>query len=363
MSYKCLKLPSVQNKLNYRAGLSGLMWLKDSTGHRLINPWESDPVNGIQKGCSYTRLNDITGFAGYNNRHVYKDKRLVIDASGVMRSPDDRDKGKPKTRKPAGQPREKRENQLKTMNAPKLKSLVNGAVNFLRHRLKGMPMHFFTISFPPCVCVKKAKQFLNIWLTRLTTTEKIFMHLWVMEFQKNGTPHFHLLIPGRLNVRLANRLMSVTLANAARKKEIDWTVAQAKRYNGVDIQKDKYTRQVTNFADPRKSAALIKYLSKYISKNNAPSEYQRWHCSREWARMCTAITMTADEAVRYTPMTDYDNKIESAFFEFYRWNKNGPPAKLQTYLADVNYEIFKMYFIIDGNKVRKRKVALNPENN
>lgn len=345
----------------YRVGLSGLLQILDTYGHREITPkTDGHTTDGFQyaAGSGYTILTDLVQQSGYRNRHILKNKDLLIDAGGVLRPPAGKEIPEKKKKRPNGVTVVARVNKLKTMNAPKMKALINSAVNVFRHRFTYMPLHFFTVTFPPCVDVKTAKRCLNIWLTKLRTDEKIFMYLWVMEFQKNGTAHFHLLIPGILNVRYANRLMQETLTNAVKKKEINWTVQAAAKYNGVDIQKNKYTRKVTNFAQPKEGAALAKYISKYISKNNAPSEYQRWHCSREWSGLCTGVALTENEAKKLLHIVDHDETIENEFFIFYRW-RNGQtcPENIQKYLAGVNYGILKHYFLIDGNNVRQRPVT------
>ncbi len=361
---KYLSAPRTTLKMPYRVGLSGLLQLVDRAGPRMVTPKEC-PAHGYATGCSYTAMTDIVQQAGYKNRHIFKNKGLIIDSGGTMRIPSGKEIPEKKVKKPGaeGVPVIKRESKLKTMNGSKIKALINAAVNVFRHRFTYMPLHFFTVSFPPCVDVVTAKRYLNTWLTKLRKDEKIFMYLWVMEFQKNGTPHFHVLIPGVLNVRYANKLMAVSLMNGVKKKEINWTVQAAEKYNGVDIQKNKFTRKATNFADPQAGAALAKYVSKYVTKNNAPTEYQRWHCSREWSSLCTGVALTADEAKKFLPQVDHDDPIENEFFIFYRW-KNGTscPETLQKYLAGVNYAFLNHFFIIKGNRVRLRP-ATNSQNN
>jgi hypothetical protein len=361
-----MALPRVGVQMNHKIGLSGILRLVDVKANRLITPSENDRLHGIMKGCPYTRLNDIGQLSGYKTRHIFKNKDLIIDPSGTLRvmMGIDQPKSKGAKKKPAITDKVKRETKLKVMNAAKMKALIYAAVNTFRHSFDDMRLHFFTVSFPPCVDVKNAKRFLNIWLTKMRKDKKIFMYLWVMEFQKNGTAHFHLLIPGRLNVRYANRLMKETLTNAVKKREINWTLKAADKYNGVDIQKNKFTKKVTNFADPELGAALAKYLSKYITKNNAPSEHQRWHCSREWAGLCTGVALTEAEVKNFWGNIDHSDKmIETPFFVFYRWNKNGAPAALQKYLAGINFAFLKYYFDVDGNTVTEKSISFNPSNN
>jgi hypothetical protein len=364
---KLLTAPRTATKMNYRISLSGLLQLIDSYGSREVTP-KSDGLtpDGFEyaAGSGYTVMVDLVQQAGYRSRHILKNRDLLIDAGGVMRVPTGKEvPEKKRSTKTIDKIPVPRANKLKTMNAPKMKALIMAMVNTLRHRFTKMPMHFFTVSFPPCIDVKTAKRYLNIWLTKLRADEKIFMYLWVMEWQKNGTAHFHLLIPGYLNVRYANRLMKETLVNAVKKREIEWTVLAAEKYNGVDIAKNKYTRKITNFADPAAGAALAKYVSKYITKNNAPTEYQRWHCSREWSGLCTGVALTENEARKFWAVVDHDDTIENEFFIFYRW-KNGEncPVSIQKYLAAVNYGILNHYFLIDGNQVRQR-APVNVQNN
>jgi hypothetical protein len=366
---KYLAAPRTTEKMPYRVGLSGLLQLLDTRGNRQIVP-KNDGVtpDGFEycKGGNYVAMTDIVQQAGYKNRHIFSNKGLIIDAAGIMRPPAGKEiPPKPEKKKPDPLKPDpvKRENPLKVMNASKMKALIAAAVNTFRHRFTYMPMHFFTVSFPPCIDVPTAKKYLNIWLTRLRKDEKIFMYLWVLEFQKNGTPHFHILIPGVLNVRYANRLMKSTLITGIKQKKINWTLAAAEKYNGVDIQKNKYTRKATNFAEPAAGAALAKYLAKYITKNNEPSEFQKWHCSREWSSLCTGVALTANEAKKFLQRVDHDETIENEFFIFYRW-KNGEtaPESLQKYLAGINYAFMNHFFIINGNQVRMRQ-APDPQKN
>jgi hypothetical protein len=358
-----LTYPKVQDKMNYKIGVAGILRLENMTGPRMIIPKDTDNLKGILKGCPYTQIRDITGLSGYKNRHIFKSTSVLVDPAGIMRGPGLKGEILEK-KKPVKRVGEKipRENKLKTMNTSRIKGLIYAAVNTFRYRFKKMRMPFFTVSFPPSVNVKMAKRFLNIWLTKLRKAGKIFMYLWVMEFQKNGTAHFHLLIPGAMNVRYANRMMQETLTNAVLKKELNWTIQAAAKYNGVDIAKDRKTKRVTDFADPLKAPILIKYISKYITKNNAPTEFQRWHCSREWSNLCTGVALTENEAEKFLHLVDYEDRIENEFFSFYRWKPGGPPESLLKYLAGINYFFLNHFFLIEGDIIRERPGASLSQN-
>src|SRR5574338_114796 len=111
---------------------------------------------------------------------------------------------------------------------------------------KQKELYFWTVTFPQGISDETAYRLFNIWLTKLRQKKLIKNYLWVAERQKNKTIHFHIAVPHKMNVKIANREMMVCLCNASRNNEITKTVYECKRYNGVDISKNRFTRKVTN---------------------------------------------------------------------------------------------------------------------
>lgn len=182
----------------------------------------------------------------------------------------------------------------------------------VRQRLLGMihtkagkkELYFWTVTFPKGTPDDVAYKAYNTWLTTLRTKDKFgrrFLknYLWVAERQPGTkTVHFHIAIPHKMPIKVANGAMQTILKNLSEKGLIPFTKAQCKRYNGVDIAKNKKTRKVTNFAIKKGARALGNYLTKYITKNDATFEHLAWHNSRGFSALFTGITFTSWEFER-----------------------------------------------------------------
>lgn len=185
-------------------------------------------------------------------------------------------------------------------------SLVNAQKNPL--------LHMVTVSFPPMVSDDQGYKYLNQWLTVCRQSLHLREYLYVAERQEIGTVHFHLMIPQFLNIVKANRAMMVILKNEVQKKNLDWSVFAAKKYNGVDIAKERIknpvtgkwitTGKVTNYADPKLRKKLISYITKYVSKGERPKDpsivhegfkHLAWHNSRGFSAMFTGISLLKEE--------------------------------------------------------------------
>lgn len=194
-----------------------------------------------------------------------------------------------------------------------------------------------TISFPPAVDQHAGMQALNTWLTAVR--DKIGQYLWVSEFQQNGTIHYHLLILKRVNIVKVNRAMRVTLCNMIRDGVIKYSLAAMKRYQGIDLAKNRQTRQVTNFCNPKSRRALTAYITKYVTKNNGSFLHAAWGCSRAFSAIFTGLTCTIEEFKKVNWMANMLRTpvIENEWFKFYAWLSNaGPPQLFTDYLNKVN---------------------------
>jgi hypothetical protein len=211
-------------------------------------------------------------------------------------------------------------------------------------------LHVVTVSFPPCVTDDQGIQYLNTWLTVCRSSLHLREYLWVSERQENGTIHFHVLVPQYLNIVRANRAMMVILCTQVRKGLLKWHIKAAKRYNGVDLAKDRKTKQVTNFGDPKKRRNLVAYITKYISKGRKPKDetqdpggfpHLAWHNSRGFSSMFTGVSLTELEArfLGIRELLNFQKKFSGEFFTWLPWSANNPPPIFHGMLRTVNQAI------------------------
>lgn len=243
------------------------------------------------------------------------------------------------------------ENKIEEKKEPKPKKDILYKLNkkIIRQRVfsfllgqKKPYLYMFTISFPPCVSDDVGYRCLNTWLTVCRTDYGLKHYLFVAERQKNGTVHFHLLVPQYLDVRKANRAMMVILCNLVRKGELNWNLQAAKRYNGVDIAKSRKTGKITNFALGSASKALSHYITKYISKNDGGFKHLAWHNSRSFSSVMTSVYFSNAEA-RFLELREYLDLSRRKDFEygvFIPWNGNMPDF-FTSLMRAVNSEILE----------------------
>lgn len=225
-------------------------------------------------------------------------------------------------------------------------------------------LHAFTITFPLCVSDDQGYQYLNTWLTRCGDEIHLRDYLWVAERQPDtGTIHFHLLVPQYLNVQKANRIMQVILCTQIKKGKLNWHRSAAKRYNGVDIAKNRNTKRVTNFGKPGARKALVAYIVKYFSKGKKNEgkkgfSHYAWHNSRGFSSMMTAITLTELEGkfLGVRNLINMDRTWKGEFFTWIPWMER-PPEFFTDALRMVNRAILnkgstptmiQMNFVLPG---------------
>jgi len=221
---------------------------------------------------------------------------------------------------------------------------VNGSVvrqrilAFLNSQAGKKELYFWTVTFPQGLPDESAYKVYNIWLTTLRQYKMLKNYLWIAERQQNGTIHFHIAIPHRMSVKKANAMMRGTLINAARRKDIDCNVHLLRRYNGVDIAKNRKTKRVTNFALKKGSRSLANYLTKYVTKNNGSFSHLAWHNSRGYSGIFLGVTFTTSEFLRmgYHHHIDREKQFSNEHFVFVPWNSNGPPRKIMDHLFELN---------------------------
>lgn len=155
---------------------------------------------------------------------------------------------------------------------------------------------FYSISFPKSIPDSVAYRILNSLLTSLRTSLGLKSYIWVMERQKNGTVHYHLLTNDYMNVREVNRLTAVAIQNAVDKGECGWGRSSLTKYNGVDV---KAICKKGTERNPISRKAMVdrvaRYISKYVSKDLKCSEHRVWHCSRLVSALFVSCYMSDEE--------------------------------------------------------------------
>jgi len=201
---------------------------------------------------------------------------------------------------------------------------ILGYLNTMRGKKE---LYFWTVTFPKGTGDAVAYQIFNIWLTSLRQYRMLKNYLWVAERQENGTIHFHIAIPHRMPVKRANAMMQGTLKTFAGRKLIPYSVFQCRRYNGVDIAKNRKTKRVTNFALKKGARALGQYLTKYVTKNDEGFTHLAWHNSRGYSGIFTGLAFTVEEFTRngFHLMLDRAKRFDNEYFTFIPWQGDPPP--------------------------------------
>ena len=190
---------------------------------------------------------------------------------------------------------------------------------------------FYSVSFPKGSKEEQIYKVWNSWLTNLRKTYGLRDYLWVAEYQKNGTLHYHMLCNVYMNIKRVNRAMGIALYHN------DMLNTTIDKYNGVDVKK------VTN-----NRGGLNAYLTKYVSKSEEHI-YKRapWRCSQSVSALFTSVQIDEEISVNLArefarlPLKKYEND----FAEIYFFNvKNGEkwfniPDRFRASIQELNNEI------------------------
>lgn len=201
-------------------------------------------------------------------------------------------------------------------------------------------LHLWTISFPVGTPDAACFHLLRKWLQRMTTDERLQHYCRVAERQENGTVHFHLAVNQYIDVQRANRYMRAAMMRSVDEGTITMSRDAIKKYNGVDIAKDRKTRRTINFAKRKAQKSLSNYLAKYVSKNKEAFPQLAWHNSRSYSNVIIQVNLTLPEYIR-TGLNDrleLGKPLDGEWFTFYRW-RGPPPDTVQQYLAFVTNHI------------------------
>lgn len=220
------------------------------------------------------------------------------------------------------------------INKTEVRNRIFGMLNTGRGKKE---LYFWTITFPQGTPDDVIYRLFNTWLTTCRQKKWLREYLWICERQQNGTIHFHLAIPHRMSVNLANNAMRTTLKTAAAKKEIPFNVWQCRRYNGIDIAKNRKTKRVTNFAIKKGSRSLSYYMTKYCTKNDGTFKHLAWHNSRGFSSLFTGITFTVPEFLGYgfRQLVKPTAVVKNEYFLFFAW-ANDPPVAVVKHLCELN---------------------------
>lgn len=217
------------------------------------------------------------------------------------------------------------------------KEVVHRIRGFLNQQKGEKQLYFWTVTFPLQTSDDTCFILFNKWLTRLRKESMLKSYLWVSERQENGTLHYHIAIPHKMDIKKSNRYMRACIFTCIDNREINFSRLEAKNYNGVDISKDRKTRRVTNFAKQKKEKSLSNYLTKYISKNSESYTHLAWHCSRDYSNILIAYRVTNKEYITFQLgiFVSEEKVYENEWCKFFKW-KTKPPPKVLQYLALIN---------------------------
>jgi hypothetical protein len=314
-----LAVPNFLHSLTVKADLNGITVLKDGRFKKRYTGSKQFEV-------------DING----KLRHKRDMKKLLAKDT----PPPGKKKGAPGA---IGQPPENSDTVTKvvksySLNKPEIRARLFTMVASQPGDKK--ELYFWTVSFPMKTSDEVIYRLFNTWLTKLRQKNLLKQYLWVAERQGNGTLHFHLCIPHKMSAKTANREMMICLCNASKAREINYNLHACKRYNGVDIAKNRKTRKVTNFAlGKRGRRALTSYITKYITKNDGLFTHLAWHNSRGFSMLFTGITFTyleSREKFRWRFFTHSRAAIETEFFIYYPWIDGSPPPQVENELLKLN---------------------------
>ncbi len=323
--FRLLPVPSFQHELTIKASAAGITVLKEG---RFKKRYTGSRHSAIDiNGKLYLKAADLKKI------NQAQEKRPVIRIKAATQSD---------VALVADQIQRPQKNYK--VHKTEVRNRIFGMINTMRGKKE---LYFWTITFPAGTADGIAYKLFNTWLTTCRQKKWLREYLWIAERQTGerledkskatNTVHFHLAIPHRMSVQLANNAMRTTLKNAALKKEIPFNIHQCKRYNGIDIAKNRTTRRVTNFAIKKGAKSLSYYLAKYITKNNTAFDHLAWHNSRGFSALFTGITFTTNEFLGYgfRGLVKPGVIINNEYFMFFAW-KEGPPYAVTKHLCEIN---------------------------
>jgi hypothetical protein len=324
------RVPSFHNQLSIKATVNGVVYLKQN---RLTKRYTGSKYCAVDiNGKLWLKASDL-------QKHISNEK--TPSKNGVKNC-----LGAPSRATQIYGDLSTTEKKLSTQNTDlstkrryfihkrEVRARILGYLNTMKGKKE---LYFWTVSFYQGTADAVAYQAFNTWLTALRQYRLLKQYLWIAERQANGTIHFHIAVPHKMPVKRANAMMRGTLTTLARRGLIPATVYQVRRYNGVDLAKNRKTGRVTNFAIKKGSRALATYLTKYVTKNDADFSHLAWHNSRGYSAIFTGVTFTVPEFVShgFGAYLDRRARFDNEYFTFVPW-LDRPPDLIATHLHDLN---------------------------
>ena len=314
---RILELPTTFEDMSFQMSITGITQLrtgKFKTRYGGLKEVVQKPTYGLlKKTDDHHEINRLANVKKYP-----KKKAEAIDGQAI---------------------REKKERNY-TINKRQITHRIRNFVNQMQGEKK---LFFWTITFPLLTTDDSAFILFNKWLTRLRRDLNLRSYLWVTERQKNGTIHFHIALHQRLCVQKANKFMRACLFTSIENNELQFSHDDAKKYNGIDISKNRKTRRVTNFALQKSEKSLVNYITKYVTKNEGKFKHLAWHSSRDYSNLVTSVRITLRELERWAVMqyVHAESIFTSEWFNFFKWLTK-PPAPLLQHLAMVNQKVLSL---------------------
>lgn len=208
--------------------------------------------------------------------------------------------------------------QLYKLNKTKVRAKIWALFNV---RQSKSFMAFYSVSFPAGNNADSVFVCWNNWLTYLRKNFNFNNYIWVSELQKNGTIHYHMFTNFRLPILQVNRAMGIVINNQVKAGNMKWGSSSLEKYNGVDVdsvfasKRHKNTGRTFNPVQLRDW--LSKYITKYVSKNNATFTNLAWHCSRSVSQLFTSTVYELSESQIVTSVIPplYLNEFENPAHE------------------------------------------------
>jgi hypothetical protein len=301
-------------------------------------PYNSDDVvAGVSlKGVTFLKN------SRYRSRHKGAPDYVQHPHLGYLSKADSRKLFPPKPQKTARKHTPPKPVVLRKPAAYKIdkKTVTHRIIGFVNAMQGKKRLHLWTITFYQGTPDDTCHHLFRKWLIRMSTDEKLRDYLWITERQKNGTLHFHIAVNQYLDIKRCNRYMRAAMMRSVEDGTAILDPEAIKKYNGVDIQKHKTTRRVTNFAKKKAAKSLSNYLAKYVSKNDTTFPRLAWHNSRSYTNVITHVHLTMKQFSQ-TDLQDRlqtEKPLEGEWFTFYRW-KGPPPDTVANYLAFVTNHI------------------------
>lgn len=220
------------------------------------------------------------------------------------------------------------------------------AIAFSRLKKSQKNFFFYTISFPSQLPDNQCFEVFNIALTRLRKEEMIQDYLWITERQKNGTLHFHILTNDLFSVQALNKFVRKSLINKCLRKEFSYDLDVLKKYNGVDIAKNRMSGKVKNFAKEKCKQLIISYLTKYITKNDIEFYRLPFHSSHSIAGLRKSVQVSDYEALmifrEYDSTNTHPKKIHNDWYTWFGFSNS---------VKEEAFEILDMYNELIYNKL------------